>query len=112
MKSTRASTPRRLKGMILVLSIAAMATQVSGASAAPELSGSRSVTSAGGATAARAAAPAQPAELASLLRGPPVSRDWALLVAGLLGVCAIGRRRMTAFGGRGLDLHGSRGGRR
>lgn len=108
MKSTRARTPLRLKGTLLALSIAAMATQVSGASAAQELAGSRPVTAAGAATA-RSAEPAQPVSLASLLRGPRVSGDWALLIAGLLGVGVIGHRRMAGFGSRSLDLHSGRG---
>jgi hypothetical protein len=104
--------PLRLRGALLALSIAAMATQVSGASAAPEMAGARPVPAAASAAAALSDEHAQLTGLASLLRGPQVSGSGALLVAGLLGVWAIGHRRVSAAGSRSLDPQGLRRRRR
>jgi hypothetical protein len=40
--------------------------------------------------------------LVSLLRRPPTPGSWALLLAGLAGVWAIGRRRVSSIGDRSL----------
>ena len=112
MEPTRERMPLRLRGALLALSIAAMATQVSGASAAQEVDRPRPVTAAASAAAALSGEPAPLARLASLLRGPQVSGNWALLVAGFLGVFAIGHRRVSAPGSRSLDPQGLRRRRR
>jgi hypothetical protein len=103
MKPTRAHTPLRLKGAIFALSLAAMATQVGGASAT-------SGVAAGERPVAQVSAVSLPvpgerellAWLTGMLRGSPVPGSWALLVAGLAGVWAIGRRRVSAIGDRTL----------
>ncbi len=112
MEPSRARSVVRLRGALVVLSIAAMATQVSGASAAQELARPRPVTTAASAATARSAPPAQLTGLAGLLRDPQPSGSWALLVAGLLGIWAIGHRRLSALGSRSLDPHGLRRRRR
>jgi hypothetical protein len=97
-----------LRGVLLAISLAAMTTQVSGASAAGEVVRSRLVTTGGAATAVLSDVRAQLTGLAGLLRDPPVSGGWGLLVAGLIGVWEIGYRRMSVLGSRSLDLHGVR----
>ena len=105
MKSTRAHTRSRLKGALFALALAAMASQVGGASAAPGTAGEL--------PAARVSAAIVPmpgerellAWITVVLRGSPVPRSWALLLAGLAGVCAIGHRRVSAFGNHTLIPH-------
>jgi hypothetical protein len=77
-----------------------MATQVSGASAAGKLAGSRPL-----APVATAAWPGKAVlrGFASLVPSPPTSGGWTLLVAGLVGVWAIGQRRISAHGSHSLD---------
>jgi hypothetical protein len=94
----------RLRGALLALSMAAMATQVGGASAAVE-SGQRAVAALGAASVALSGERTPLAGRASPLPG---TGGWALAVAGLLGACAIGHRRMSALGSRSLDPHGLR----
>ncbi|HEY2276318.1 MAG TPA: hypothetical protein VGH61_12510 [Steroidobacteraceae bacterium] len=108
MEPTRFRMPLRLRGALLALLMAAMATQVSGASAAQEMGSARLVTAGVAATAALSDERAQLTGLAGLLRGPPASGGWGLLVAGLIGVWAIGHRRMSVLGSRSLDPHGLR----
>jgi hypothetical protein len=109
MEPTRIRMPLRLRGALLALLMAAMATQVSGASAAQEMGSTRVVTAGGAATAAvLPVTRAQLTALAGLLRGPPASGGWGLLAAGLIGVWAIGHRRMSVLGSRSLDPHGLR----
>jgi hypothetical protein len=97
-----------LRGALLALSIAVMASQVSSASAGQEASRPRPVTTARAATVAPSDERVGLPGLASLLRGPPVSESWALLLAGLTGVWAIGHRRMSVLGSRSLDPRGLR----
>jgi len=103
MKPTRARSPLRLKATLFALSIAAMATQVGGASAAGAVAGLPSVAQASTAAIPIAGERELLAFLVKVLRGPPQSASWALLVAGLLGVGAIGHRRICALGSRSLD---------
>jgi hypothetical protein len=107
MKPTSARMAPRLRGALLALSMAAMATQVGGASAAVE-SGPRGVVPLGAASVARSGERTALAGRASQLPGTPVSDGWGLLVASLLGAGAIGHRRMSALGSRSLDPHGLR----
>ena len=103
MKPTRAGTPLRLKAALFALSIAAMATQ---AGSAPPPLRVANTPPAAYSTAAGGSVPAGrelAASLAGVLRGRPVSGSWALLLAGLTGILAIGRRRMSALGGLSLD---------
>ena len=103
MKPTRARTRLRLTGTLLALSIAAMATQVGGASAAPRMALEPPV---GHVSAAIVPVPGERellAWVASVLRGSPVPGSWALLIAGLTGVWGIGRRRISALGSGTLD---------
>jgi hypothetical protein len=100
--------PLRLRGALLALLMAAMATQVSGASASQEMGSARLVTAGGATGAALSVERAQLGGVAGLLRSPPVSGGWGLLVAGLIGVWAIGHRRMSVRGSRSLDPHGLR----
>jgi hypothetical protein len=104
MKTTRARTPLRLRATLIALSIVAMATQVGGATAA-------AVDQPRAAKVSAATVIPVPGErellawLARLtdgLRGPPVSGGWALLLAGLTGVWAIGRRRLSPPGSLSL----------
>ena len=104
MKPTPARMPLRPRGALVALSVAAMMTQVSRASAAPERVDSRPVTTVAAAIVPPVG-PAQLAALASLWRAPPVSGGWPLLVAGLIGVWAIGHRRLSAPESRSLDPH-------
>lgn len=102
MKPSQARKPLRLKAMLFALSVAAMSTQVGGASSAAGVAGSAPVAQ------MSAAMPLLGERelltwLASLLRAPPESGRWALVVAGLVGVCAIGLRRISASGSRSLD---------
>ncbi len=105
MKLSPSRRPLRLTAAMFALSLVAMTTQVGGATA-PAGGGGRPA-----AQVRAAAAIPLPGErellawLTSVLRGPPVSGSWALLVAGISGVLAIGRRRMSAPGGRSLDPH-------
>ena len=107
MKPKRARMRWRLKGTIFALSIAAMATQVGGATMSPRVAAELPAP-------VSAAAIPLPGErelliwLASVLRTPPVSGGWALLLAGLTGVWAIAWRRMSAPDSRSLDAHGLR----
>ena len=101
----------RIKAALFALSIAAMTTQVGGATAAAGI---------GEPLAARVSAAAAiplPGErellgwlawLARVSRAPPVLGSWALLLAGVAGVWAIGHRRMSAPGGHSLDPYGLR----
>ena len=107
MKPASARMSSRLRGALLALSMAAMATQVGGASAAVE-SGPRGVATLGAASVALSGERTQLAGLASPLPGTPVSGGWALLIAGLMGAWAIGHRRMSALGSRSLDPQGLR----
>jgi hypothetical protein len=101
MKPTRPRTPLRLRGTIFALSLAATATQVGGAAAAPRdavvspaVHLSASLLPVLGARELLAALP---------VRHAPASGNWALLVAGFVGAWAIGRRRVSASGSRSLD---------
>jgi hypothetical protein len=98
--------PLALKAALFALSIVAMTTQVGGATAAPGV----------GAPATHASATLIPlpderellawlARLTGALHGPPVSGSWALLIAGISGVWAIGRRRTASLRSHALDLH-------
>jgi len=95
----------RLPTALLALSLAAMTTQVGGATASPGLG----EPPAAQASVVAAALPI-PGErellawLARVLPLPPESGNWALLIAGLTGAWAIGRRRMSSSGSRALDL--------
>ena len=103
MKPKLARTRLRLIGTLLALSTAAVATQVSGASATPRIG---LEPPAAHLSAALVALPGERELLAwvtSVLRGSPVPGSWALLIAGLTGVWAIGRRRISALGGGTLD---------
>jgi hypothetical protein len=102
MKPTRAHTRLRLKGAIFALSIAAMTTQVGGASMAPGVAGEPPVAQV---SAASLPVPGERELLVwvtTVLHGSPLPGSWALLVAGLAGVWAIGRRRVSAIGDRTL----------
>ena len=103
MKAARPRTPLRLKGMLFALSIASMATQ---AGSAPLPLRAAHAVRAAHAIAVSVSLPGglePPAALASLLRRPPVSGSWALLFAGLTGILAIGRRRLSALGSLSFD---------
>lgn len=106
MKPSRSRRPLRLKAALFALSIVAMTTQVGGATAP---AGGGELPAAQVRAAAAVPLPGERellawlAWLTSVLRGPPVSGSWALLIAGISGVWAIGRRRMSAPGGRSLD---------
>src|SRR5579862_4925374 len=103
MKPTRTRTRLRLKATLLALSIVAMATQVASAPAAPRTGPE---PPAAHLSAALVVLPGEPELLAwmrSVLRGSPVPGSWALLIAGLTGVWAIGRRRISALGNGTLD---------
>ena len=97
----------RLRGALLALSMVALATQVSRASAAVE-PGPRGVAQLGTVSVALSAERTQLAGLATPLPGTPVSGGWALVIAGLMGTWAIGHRRMSARGSRSLDPRGLR----
>jgi hypothetical protein len=100
MKPTRPRTPLRLRGTIFALSLAATATQVGGAAAAPREAGLSPAVH----LSASVLLPGERELLASLpVRHAPASGNWALLVAGFVGAWAIGRRRVSASGGRSLD---------
>ena len=112
MKCSSARMPLRLRGALLALSLAAMTTQVSGASsgaAADHVAASRDRISVATLAVALPDGRAQLNGLARLSPGPPVSGGWGLLAAGLMGVWAIGRRRLSAPGGRSLDPRRPRG---
>jgi hypothetical protein len=103
MKPTRPRTPLRLRRAIFALAIAAVATQVGSATVTPGVAGQRPAALV---SAARLPLPGERellTRLASVLRGPPVSATWPLLLAGLTGVWAIGRRRVSETGSRPLD---------
>jgi hypothetical protein len=102
MKPTRARRSLRLKATLFALAIAATATQVGGASAAPGAAGWQPVAQVSAATVPVPSERELLSWLASLSRGPPPSAGWALLVAGLIGVWAIGHRRISAAD-RSLD---------
>lgn len=102
MKPIRAHTRLRLKGAIFALSIAAMATQVGGASAVPGVAGEPPVAQLSAAIVPVPGERELLAWLTSVSRGSPVPGSWALLIAGLAGVWAIGRRRVSAIGNRTL----------
>jgi hypothetical protein len=108
MKPTRAHARLRLKGTLLALSIAAMATQVGGASAAPRMTLEPPVAHLSTAVALMPGERELLAWITSVLRGSPVPGSWALLIAGLTGVWAIGRRRVAALGNGTLDSYGLR----
>ena len=103
MKHPQSRRSLRLKAAFLALSLAAMTTQVGGATAAPGAGEAPAVQ-----PSAAAALPI-PGErellawLTRVLRVPPVSGGWALLIAGLAGAWAIGYRR-SAFANHALDL--------
>ena len=104
MKSTRAHPRLRFTGTLFALVLVAMTSQVGGASAARG--------SAGEPPAARSAAivplPGGRELLAwfmSVSRGSPAPGSWALFLAGLAGVCAIGHRRVSAIGDRTLRAY-------
>jgi hypothetical protein len=105
MKPTRPSTPWRLRGAIFALSIAAMATQAGRATVAPGVAGGPPVAHVSAASVSLPGGRELLAWLASELRGPPASGSWMLLLAGLTGVWAIGRRRVSALGSRTLHPH-------
>lgn len=113
MKCSSARMPLRLRGALLALSLAAMTTQVSGASsgasAADHVAASRDRISVATLAVALPGGRARLNGLASVSPGPPVSGGWGLLAAGLMGVWAIGRRRLSAPGGRSLDPRKLRG---
>jgi hypothetical protein len=103
MKPARPRTPLPLKGMLFALSLASMATQ---AGSAPLPLGAAQAPRAAQAIAVSVPLPGglePPAAIATLLRGPPVSGSWALLFAGLTGILAIGRRRLSALGSLSFD---------
>jgi|SRR5215470_4054164 len=106
MNSLQSRRPLRLKVALLALSLAAMTTQVGGATTAPGNGGPLA------AQASVAAAIPMPGErellawlarLTRVVRLKPESGNWALLIAGLTGAWAIGHRRRSAFGSRALD---------
>lgn len=104
MKSTRAHSRLRLKGTLLALVVAAMASQVGGASAVPRMAGEPPAQ----VSAAIVPVPGERELLAwvtSVLRGSPLPGSWALLLAGLAGVWAIGYRRVSALGNHTLMPH-------
>lgn len=109
MKLSRVRRPLRLR-MIFALSIAAMATQVGGASAAPApaVAGEPSVEHRSAAVIPLPDKRTLLRSLESVLRGPSLSGDWELLLAGLAGVCAIARRRTTAITSLSLDPYSLR----
>jgi MYXO-CTERM domain-containing protein len=106
MKPKRARTPWRLKRTVFALLIAALAAQAGSASHAPQASG-------GSAHRVHPRAAIVPLTLehelwawsARVSSEPPVSGGWALLLAGLAGVWAIGRRRISATGSGGRALY-------
>jgi len=104
MNSPQSRRPLRLRVALLALSLAAMTTQVAGATTAPGSGGPLA------AQASVAAALPMPGErellawLTRILRLPPVSGSWALLIAGLTGAGAIGYRR-SVFANHALDVH-------
>lgn len=109
MNPTRFRTLPRLKGTIFALSLAAMASQVGGAAAAPREASARPAVPV---SASLLPVPVERellAGLANRVRHAPGSGNWALLVAGLTGAWAIGRRRVSAIGGRSLDPLRARG---
>ena len=106
MKPLQFRRPMRLKAALLALSLVAMTTQVGGASAA------LGVGEPPAAQLSVAAALPMPGErellaglawLTRVVRLPPESGNWALLIAGLTGAWAIGHRRRFSFGSRALD---------
>jgi hypothetical protein len=105
MNPKRAHPRLRLKGTLFALVLAAMATQVGGASAIPGTAGEP--------PAAQVSATLVPvpgerellAWITSVLQGSPVPGSWALLLAGLAGVCAIAHRRASAIGDHTLRPH-------
>ena len=104
MKSTRAHPRLRFTGTLFALVLAAMASQVGGASAARGAAGD---PPAAHVSAALVPLPGERELLAwitSVLRGSPAPGSWALFLAGLAGACAIGRRRISAIGDRTLRL--------
>jgi hypothetical protein len=108
MKPMRARTRLRLKGTLLALSIVAMATQVGGASAVARMALEPPVAHV---SAAIVPVPGERELLAwitSLLRGSPAPESWALVIGGLTGVWAIGRRRISALGSGTVDPYGFR----
>ena len=108
MNPTRSRRLLRLKGTIFALSLAAMASQVGGATAAPREAGARPAVHLS-ASLPLPGARELLAGLASPVRHAPGSGSWALLIAGLTGAWAIGRRRVSAIGSRSLDPHRLRG---
>lgn len=103
MKPTRVRTRSRLKGTIFALSIAAMATQVGGAAVAPRAAGEPPAPHVSAAIVSVVGERELLALLERVSRGPPLPGSWALLLAGLTGAWAIGRRRLSATGSRSLN---------
>jgi hypothetical protein len=108
MKPRQTRARLRLKETLLALAIAAMATQVGGASAAPRITLEPPVAHVSTAIAPVPGERELLAWITSVLRGSPVPDRWALLIAGLTGVWAIGRRRIAALGNGTLDSYGLR----
>ena len=107
MKPAPARMPLCLRAALLALSIAAMLTQVSRASAAADRAGSRLLAPPGMSAAVLPSERTGLIGFASPLPGPRVPGSGALLIAGLIGGWAIGRRRLSAMGSRSLDPHRS-----
>lgn len=109
MKPARARTLLRLRGVLFALSIAAIATQAGSAplplraTHALHIAHSTHVAHATVAGVSLPDALELTASFAGLLRVPPASGGWALLFAGLTGILAIGRRRMSALGSLSFD---------
>lgn len=103
MKPTRAGIRLRLRAALFALSIAAMAAQAGSVPRAPPAAGAVRVPRPTVTLVPLALERGLEARLARVLRRPPVSGSWALLIAGLTGVWAIGQRRMTAAAARSLD---------
>ena len=103
MKPTRTRTRLRLKGTLLAVSIVAMATQVAGAPEAPRMGPEPPAAHLSAALVALSGEPELLARIRSVLRESPVPGSWALLIAGLTGAWAIGRRRISALGSGTLD---------
>jgi hypothetical protein len=105
MKPTQVRTRLRLKGTIFALLIAAIATQVGGASVAPGVPGEPPARQLNAAMVPVVGERELLAWVESVSRGPPVPGSWALLLAGLTGVWAIGRRRVSAIGNGSGNLY-------
>jgi hypothetical protein len=102
MRPVRAPRPLRLKRALLALLFAALATQLSGASAAARVGTPPAMRHLSAATVALPEVRVLLAWLPGALSRPQGPGSWALPLAGLMAICVIGGRRMPRLRRRAL----------